>query len=102
MGLTAGLKLRQINDNVERILAIELLAAAQGIDFRKQVLGAQAELGQGTRPAYNLIRSRVPFLDCDEVLYPLIEAVRQFVANGQLVDAVNRAIGAGDHQPPAS
>ncbi len=56
MGLTAGLKLRQINDNVERILAIELMAAAQGIDFRRQVLGAKAELGQGTRHAYNLIR----------------------------------------------
>ncbi len=28
MGATAGLKLRQINDNVERILAIELMAAA--------------------------------------------------------------------------
>ena len=39
MGLTAGLKLRQIVTNVEYILAIELFAAAQGIDFRKQVIG---------------------------------------------------------------
>ena len=39
MGVTAGLKLRQINGNVERILAIELLAAAQGVDFRRKQLG---------------------------------------------------------------
>lgn len=101
MGLTAGLKLRQINDNVERILAIELLAAAQGIDFRKQVLGAQAELGQGTRHAYTTIRTIAPFLDCDDVLYPLIEGVRQLIAGGQLVEAVNQAIGEGHLEAPA-
>ena len=101
MGLTAGLKLRQINDNVERILAIELLAAAQGIDFRKQVLGPQAELGQGTRHAYHTIRTIAPFLECDDVLYPLIEGVRQLIAGGQLVEAVNQAIGEGHLEAPA-
>ncbi|NTU85493.1 MAG: histidine ammonia-lyase, partial [Chloroflexales bacterium] len=35
MGVTAGLKLRAILDNVERLLAIELMAAAQGVDFRR-------------------------------------------------------------------
>jgi histidine ammonia-lyase len=93
MGLTAGLKLRQINDNVERILAIELLAAAQGIDFRKRVLEPGAELGHGTRHAYELLRRIAPFIERDEVLYPLIEAVRRVVAGGQLVEAVNLAIG---------
>ena len=32
------------------------MAAAQGIDFRKQVLGPGAELGHGTRHAYELLR----------------------------------------------
>lgn len=94
MGLTAALKLRQINDNVERILAIELLAAAQGIDFRRRVLGEEAHLGAGTRHAYILLRELAPFLECDDVLYPRIEAVRQAVANGQLVQAVD--IGMAD------
>jgi histidine ammonia-lyase len=93
MGVTAGLKLRQINDNVEHILAIELLAAAQGIDFRRRVLGPDAQLGEGTRHAYTLLRRIAPFLECDEVLYPLIEATRQVVAGGQLVEAVNQAVG---------
>ncbi|MCB9117325.1 MAG: histidine ammonia-lyase [Caldilineaceae bacterium] len=89
MGVTAGLKLRQINDNVERILAIELLAAAQGVDFRRQVLGDGAQLGRGTRHAYALIRRAAPFVEVDTVLYPHMEAVRRLVASGALVAAVN-------------
>jgi len=92
MGVTSGLKLRQINDNVERILAIELLAAAQGIDFRRQKVGATAQLGQGTRHAYALIRAHAPFIEEDQVLYPYIEAVRQLVADGSLVSVVNHHV----------
>jgi histidine ammonia-lyase len=92
MGVTAGLKLRQINDNVERILAIELLAAAQGIDFRRRVLGPEAQLGAGTGHAYALLRRVAPFLESDDVLYPLIEAVRKVVAGGQLVAAVDQGL----------
>ncbi|MFZ1793980.1 MAG: histidine ammonia-lyase [Anaerolineae bacterium] len=79
MGMTAALKLRQIDENVERILAIELLAAAQGVDFRKQVMGADKKLGQGTAPVYEAIRQRVPFLERDALMYPYLEAVREIV-----------------------
>lgn len=92
MGVTAGLKLRQINDNVEHILAIELLAAAQGIDFRRQTLGAGARLGRGTRHAYTLIRQIAPFIEEDAVLYPYIEQVRRLIADGTLVSAVNHHV----------
>ena len=84
MGCTAGLKLRAIQDNVERILAIELLAAAQGIDFRKQVIGSERSLGCGTQIAYDLIRAHVAFVEEDRVMYPLIEAVRKLVASGAI------------------
>ncbi len=82
MGATAGLKLRQVAENVEQILALELLCAAQGIDFRRRVLGADTPLGQGTAPVYARIRERVPFVACDRVLYPFIEAMRALVAAG--------------------
>jgi histidine ammonia-lyase len=91
MGVTAGLKLRGIQDNVEGILAIELMAAAQGVDFRRQAMPA-AQLGCGTRAAYALIRQTVPFIEQDRVLYPFIESVRSAVASGALVDTVNRAL----------
>ncbi len=92
MGCTAALQTRQITQNVERILALELLAAAQGIDFRKQALGEQARLGQGTQPAYDLIRQHAPFLEQDAVMYPHMEAARRLVADGTLVKAVNTVV----------
>lgn len=92
MGVTAALQTRQINTNVEHILAIELMAAAQGIDFRKESLGPTARLGRGTQPAYNLIRKHVPFLEKDAIMQPYMETVRKLVATGQLVVAVNKKV----------
>ena len=93
MGATAALKARQILDNVEHILAIELLAAAQGIDFRRRALGQATPLGAGTAPAYTLIRQHAPFIEEDTVLYPYIDAVRALVTGGQLVQVVTDVIG---------
>ena len=92
MGCTAALKLRQILNNVEHILALELLAAAQGVDFRKQVLGEGAQLGQGTQPAYQLIRQHVPFIEQDCVMYPYIAAVKGLVTRGELLKAANQVV----------
>jgi histidine ammonia-lyase len=87
MGATAAIKLRGVIDNVERILAIELMSAAQGIDFRRQIIGAEKNLGAGTRGAYQLIREHVPFIESDTVMYGHIEAMRQLVADGSIVKA---------------
>jgi histidine ammonia-lyase len=84
MGLTAGLKLRQIAANVEHILSIELLCAAQGIDFRRKALGAEKRLGNGTAPAYALIREGAPFIEADALLQPLMAYVHGLVADGKL------------------
>jgi len=92
MGVTAGLKLRQIQDNVEAIVAIELLAASQGIDFRRQVLEKGAKLGRGTAAAYARVRAHAPFIERDTVLYGYIEAVRCELRGGTLVAAVNAAM----------
>ncbi len=89
MATNAAHHARQVMENVEHIIAIELLAAAQGIDFRRAQLGASACLGQGTAAAYAAIRARVPFLEHDAPLSPLIEAVRDLIASGDLVAAVD-------------
>jgi len=65
MGVTAVLKLRQVAKNLETILGLELFCAAQGIDFRKKVLGVETQLGQGTVEIYSAIRERVPFIEND-------------------------------------
>jgi histidine ammonia-lyase len=92
MGVTAGLKLRQILDNVEGILGIELMAAAQGIDFRRPQVPSGARLGRGTAAAYARVREHVPFIERDTVLYGYMEAVRRELRSGALVAAVHSAM----------
>lgn len=89
MAMNAAHNARAVVENVEIIVAIELLAAAQGVDFRREQLGASARLGKGTAVAYAAIRERVPFLEHDAPLSPMIEAVRDLVASGDLVTAVD-------------
>lgn len=92
MGCTAALKARVVNQNVEYILAIELLAAAQGIDFRRETLGTQAKLGRGTAAGYRLIRQHAPFIEQDTALYGYIETLRRILAGGAFVAAITQAL----------
>jgi histidine ammonia-lyase len=93
MGNTAALKVRQVLENVEQILAIELFAAAQGVDFRRKVHGEQARLGAGTEPLYRLVRSQVPFIEVDTVMYPHMNAVKLLIVSNQVDKAVSEGIG---------
>lgn len=74
MGLTAALKLRQVAENFALVLSLELLCAAQGIDFRRKRLGGDKRLGKGTEPIYSAIRKRIPFIERDEFMKPHIDA----------------------------
>lgn len=92
MGVTAALKVRHVLDNVEHILAIELLAAAQGVDFRRKTHGAQASLGAGTAPVYKLVRTQAPFIKVDTIMYPYINAVKALIVSGQVDQVVAKGI----------
>jgi histidine ammonia-lyase len=87
MGATAVRHMARVLDHVEIIVAIELMTAAQGIDFRRREMGVD-KLGAGTGVAYNLLRQHVPFLEQDSVLAPHIEQVRQLVESGAIKTAV--------------
>ncbi len=80
MGMTSALKLRQIVTNVELGLAIELLAAAEGLEFRKPL-----RPGIGVQRAYEAIRQIAPPVLEDRALSRDIEAVAKAVRNGRLV-----------------
>jgi histidine ammonia-lyase len=79
MGVTSVLKLRQIVENLETILALELFCAAQAIDFRKKRIGTDKNLGKKTQSVYDSIRAKVPFIEKDEYMKNYIDAVKQFV-----------------------
>jgi histidine ammonia-lyase len=92
MATNAAHHAAQVVENVEHVVAIELLAAAQGIDFRQEQLGPSASLGKGTAAAYELIREHVGFLEHDTPLAPMIEKVTELLKSGALVRAVEAVI----------
>jgi histidine ammonia-lyase len=95
MGCTAARQVGQILNNLERILALELMAASQGIDFRREELGPSAQLGRGTGAAYDQVRQHVPFLENDAIMYPYIEAVRRLIADRRLARSIAGALKEG-------
>lgn len=82
MGSVAALKLQQIVENVERVLSIEMLCAAQGIDFLKPL-----KPGWGSGKALGAIREVVPFLEEDRNISLDMEAVYRLVTNPEFVDS---------------
>jgi histidine ammonia-lyase len=90
MGPIAARRLQDVVDNGERVVGIELLCAAQGLDFRSP-LGP----GIGTRAAWQAVRARVPTLAQDRVLADDIETAAELVRSGALEAAVEAALGRG-------
>jgi histidine ammonia-lyase len=86
MGMTAALKGRQVVDHARNVLAIELLVAAQALDFRLPV-----KPGVGALAAHELIRSRVPHMERDRELHKDINAVAALVDSGELLGVVAKA-----------
>ncbi|MBN7795985.1 histidine ammonia-lyase [Parahaliea mediterranea] len=83
MATFAGRRLLDIFENVSGILAVEWLAAAQGLDFRRP-LRPSAPLDA----ARALLREAVPFYDKDRYFAPDIEAARDLLARGMLARTV--------------
>lgn len=79
MGATAALKLRQVAENLEQILSLELFCAAQAVDLRRKAIGQEKKLGEGTRDIYETIRREVPFVSRDEYLKNYMDAVNNIV-----------------------
>ena len=78
MGMTAALKLRRVVWNVERVVAIELLASAEALEYR-----APLQPGRGARRAYETLRSHAPRLTRDRSLAPDIERVAAALRRGE-------------------
>ena len=74
MGMTSALKFTQIVKNVETILAIELMCAAQGLDFLRPLRSSPR-----LEAVHARVRESVPFLDKDAALSGYIESLAQVV-----------------------
>ncbi|BBO84597.1 histidine ammonia-lyase [Desulfosarcina ovata] len=91
MGTIAIRQSREILTNVESVIAIELLCAAQAYDLLTETRKLIA--GRGTREAYRVIRRHVPYMDRDRELYKDIQTMRNVLRSGEILDAVEAAVG---------
>jgi histidine ammonia-lyase len=88
MGTIAARQLQMITENVYYIYAIEAMAAAQGLTYRKPNRG-----GEGVDIAASLILDRMPPLNEDRWFKPEIEAVRDLFYSGDFIEIVEKALG---------
>jgi histidine ammonia-lyase len=79
MATFAGRRLNEMADNTATIVAIEALAAAQGVDFHNPLKTSPL-----LADVHQHLRQRVPFYDKDRLFAPDIEAARQMVLRGDL------------------
>jgi histidine ammonia-lyase len=89
MGNAAGLKALRVLDNVERAIAIELLAGTQAIEFL-----APLQPGEGVRAVHDAVRELSPRLTEDRSLSADIEVVADAVRAGAIVNAAEARVGA--------
>jgi len=123
MSTNASRHAREVLRNVEQIVGIELLCAAQALDFRRAGLefttstwegdegrartrkvveyelkrGKTVEkgvLGKGTEAAYETIRRQIGHLSSDRPLYTDLETMAKLVHSGEIVRAVEEALDA--------
>ncbi len=88
MGTIAARKARGVLENTERVLAIELVCAAQGREFH-----ADLEAGRGARAARRALRTCVKPLKADRYLREDLDAAHRLLVSGELVAAVESACG---------
>jgi histidine ammonia-lyase len=89
MSANAARHAREIVWNTTRILAIELIAAAQGIDLRLKNLWRGVEmLGRGTHTAHARIHHAIPFLERDRMLSVDIEHAVELIESGKLFEEI--------------
>jgi histidine ammonia-lyase len=89
MGGFSSVKMLQVVENVEYVVAIELLCAAQALEFHRPLKTTPA-----LESVYNLVRSKVAYYDKDRFMTPDIEAVRDLIRNNEVWETVKEFVPA--------
>jgi histidine ammonia-lyase len=88
MGSISAIKLLEVLNNVEQVLAIEAFTAAQALDFRKPL-----KAGKGVEAAHQEIRKRVSHKDADEFFGDDIDACIDMLRGNHILKEVEKQIG---------
>ena len=91
MGTISARKAKEIINNSRRVVATEIMAACQAIDFRAD---EGFKLGVGTQAAYDLVRENIDFLEFDKdvELYDELEIATDLLEDGSLLDVVEAVV----------
>ena len=87
MGMNTAIKNFQILDNAYGILGIELMAAAQALDFREY------KFGTGVTKAKEVVRRHVEFLEIDRPLYKDHTNMKELVKSCEILEEVEKLVG---------
>ena len=88
MGVGASSKTLDVVENLKTILAIELLAASQGLDFHRP-----RESSRALEAVHRLVRSEVPHLESDRRLHKDFEAAQALLTSGQVLAVAEGELG---------
>lgn len=88
MGSIGARKAFQIMRNVENVLAVEFMTAAQALDFH-----APMALGRGTGIAHRIVRDTVPHLDADRLMFEDLRRTAELVQKNTILENVEQHIG---------
>lgn len=80
MAAHGAYRLQKMTDNLNRILGVELLCAAQGIEFRAPLVTSKP-----LQSVLSKLRETIPSLQNDRYMAPDLEAAGQMVSNGDLI-----------------
>ena len=83
MGSISANKIQKVIENLKSILAIELIVAAQAVEFRTNDI---SDLGEGTKIIYDYIRTKVPALNGDRIISKDIAEAKKIVENSELIE----------------
>ena len=88
MSTYAARKALEISENLEHVLAIELISACQALDLR-----APLTPSKGTGTALEIVRSHIPFWRNDRQIYKDMNLAKEIICSGKLVSGVEKIVG---------
>lgn len=88
MGTNAAIKIQRILRNSQYVLAIELMLGCQALDFKEG-----KKPGKGVLATYEIIRTVMPYIKEDVVIYPYLKNIWELIKSEKLVQTVEKSIG---------
>lgn len=88
MGTIAARKLKQVLNNAENIVSMELLSSSQALDLLKPLTPSAAVQG-----AYDIIRKKVPYAEHDRVFSEDIQSIRQMIKDDLFSEMMKKTVG---------